>query len=531
MSLVTAKNVFKSYGPLAVLNGVSFAIEKGQKVALTGLNGTGKSTLLRLIAGLEGPDKGQLARARGLHLGYLPQEVLAASDEMILNYVRGDVIEEGSEPVPEHKILTMLAGFGLGSLTLAHKVTELSSGQKSKIALIKILLHDGDLLLLDEPTNNLDLPALIWLEDFIINSPAACLVVSHDRRFLDRVASKIFEIDWDTRELAITGGSYSEYLRMTEKRRNRAKADYQEQQEEIERLTARVEQKRDAAAEGAKWQGSDNDKLLRGFKRDRAKGSTRVAKVLERRVKRMERVENPAERVPLEIKLEGTAGEGALTIECTDLVAGYHGSTSFRLAPISLDIVPGSRVAILGLNGSGKSTLLKTLTGRLAPLAGTLHLGAGVCVGNLMQEHESLPREATLLSYLKSKTAITSTDVYNLLQHFGFSALQVEMPIASLSPGGRARLLLALFAAQGVNTLILDEPTNHLDLEALEALEEMLKTYQGTVLLVSHDRSFLEHARLDHVYTLQEGRLTRIPDYQTYVRTAEAKAKKLLARL
>jgi ATPase subunit of ABC transporter with duplicated ATPase domains len=245
----------------------------------------------------------------------------------------------------------------------------------------------------------------------------------------------------------------------------------------------------------------------------------------------MERVENPAERVPLEIKLEGTAGEGALTIECTDLVAGYHGSTSFRLAPISLDIVPGSRVAILGLNGSGKSTLLKTLTGRLAPLAGTLHLGAGVCVGNLMQEHESLPREATLLSYLKSKTAITSTDVYNLLQHFGFSALQVEMPIASLSPGGRARLLLALFAAQGVNTLILDEPTNHLDLEALEALEEMLKTYQGTVLLVSHDRSFLEHARLDHVYTLQEGRLTRIPDYQTYVRTAEAKAKKLLARL
>ena len=530
MSVVTAKNIYKSYGPLAVLGGVSFTIEKGQKIALTGLNGTGKSTLLKLVAGLEAPDRGQLALARGLRVGYLPQEVLTAPTETILEYVRSGA-ETGSEPIPEHKILTMLAGFGLEQLSLTERVRELSSGQKTKIALIKILLVGGDLLLLDEPTNNLDLPALIWLEDFISNSSAACLVVSHDRRFLDRIATKIFEIDWDTRELTITGGSYSEYLRMTEKRRNRAKQDYREQQAEIERLTARVEQKRDAAAEGAAWQGTDNDKLLRGFKRDRAKGSTRQAKVLERRVKRMERLEQPNERQPLEIKLMGTESQGALSIECADLVAGYPGSGAFQLAPISLDIVPGSRVAILGLNGSGKSTLLKTLTGVLPPLGGTLQLGAGVRVGNLMQEHESLPREATLLSYLKSKTAITSTDVYNLLQHFGFDVLQVEAPIASLSPGGRARLLLALFAAQGVNTLILDEPTNHLDLEALEALEEMLKTYEGTVLLVSHDRSFLEHARLDQIYVLERGRLTRLPDYQSYIKGAELKAKKLLARL
>jgi ATPase subunit of ABC transporter with duplicated ATPase domains len=525
MSVIKVRNLKKTYGYLNVFKDFNFSLERGQKVALVGLNGTGKTTLLRILAGLEEADSGVVDMTKGTRIGYLPQD-------FNLNLVEGDIAtylrETAGQAVPDHEIQAILAGFGLEEVALDRELPSLSSGQKSKVVLAGILLKGADLLLLDEPTNNLDLPALIWLEDFLQKSQAACIVVSHDRRFLDRVAKKIWEIDWHTKELTMVGGTYSDYLDRATKTLARQKEDYRLQQEEIERLTARAREKRNEAGQGNSWQPNDKDKLLRGFKRDRSKSSARTARALDTRIANIERVEKPVEREPFMIALRADTMTGVRDIYLKDLMVGYD---DFKLGPITLDILDSQRVGLMGLNGTGKSTLLKTITGTLAPLAGKLDIGAGVRFGNMMQEHESLPREETVVGFLKNKAGLKETEAYNQLVKFGFNPDQAKQPIGELSPGARARLLLAYFSAESVNVLVLDEPTNHLDLEALAALEETLGTYEGTVILVSHDRYFLEQARLDSIYVLADGALARIPDYQNYVADAEERAKKLLKLL
>jgi ATPase subunit of ABC transporter with duplicated ATPase domains len=558
--MIQAKNIQKDYGSMTVLADMSFSLVRGQKVALVGDNGIGKTTLLKIIAGLEDMDAGSLEITSTTCIGYLPQDTSLIEDETVEQYLTRiagiDVLERKLESLAghltdetklkeygdlhdqyerlsgytfEHRMKVMLAGFGLDSIGLSNSLSNLSSGQKSKVALAGILLKGVDLLLLDEPTNNLDLPALIWLEDFIRKSEAAAIVVSHDRRFLDRVVRKIFELDRDTRTLNISGGTYSDYLEMIAKRTARQKEEYRLQQEEIGRLSEQARQQRASSARGSSWQGSDNDKFLRGFKRDRAGRSSRVAKNIEKRIDQMDKVEKPLERDPFEIPLEAEVGSGTLDIRLTDVFAGY--SDGFTVGPVSIDIRFKNRVGVMGLNGSGKSTLLKTITGILPPLQGRVEIGSGVKLGNMMQEHESLPRSETLLGLLKNRADLNQEMSYATLAKFGFDQRQVKQTIETLSPGGRARLLLALFSAQSVNVLVLDEPTNHLDLEALEALEETLRCYEGTVLIVSHDRYFLETARLDTTYLLSDGTLSRIPDYGTYVKEAEARAQQLLKSL
>ncbi|MCC2631219.1 MAG: hypothetical protein K0S38_1028, partial [Candidatus Paceibacter sp.] len=400
---------------------------------------------------------------------------------------------------------------------------------KSKVALSGILLKGVDLLLLDEPTNNLDLPALIWLEDFLQKSQAACIVVSHDRRFLDRVVRKIFELDWRTRSLTITGGTYTDYLEMMARRVARQKEAYRIQQEEIGRLEEQAKDHKADALSGSRWMGTDNDKFLRGFKRERSSRSGRMAKNIEKRIDQMEKIERPIERDPFEISLEAETASGTFDVRLVDVVAGYPGG--FTIGPLSIEVRFGDRVGIMGLNGSGKSTLLKTITKQLEPLQGIIEIGSGIRIGNMMQEHETLPRQSTLLEFMTERAKLSVQDSYAKLSKFSFDERQVKHSIGTLSPGGRARLLLAFFSALSVNMLVLDEPTNHLDLEALEALEEAIKTYKGTVLLVSHDRYFLEKAALDATYILSEGKLTKIPDYKVYVQQAEEKARKLLKLL
>jgi len=558
--MIKATHIQKSYGSMTVLADVSFSLAKGQKVALVGDNGIGKTTLLKIVAGLEETDAGTIEVFRTACIGYLPQDTSLVGDETIEEYLRQvagiDVLERKLEELAnyledevkareygdlheqyerldgyafEHRIKVMLSGFGLDLIGLGHNVSNLSSGQKNKVALAGILLKGVDLLLLDEPTNNLDLPALIWLEDFLRKSEAASIVVSHDRRFLDRIVRKIFELDRNTRTLNISGGTYSDYLEMITKRSARQKLDYRFQQEEIKRLKEQARQQRAASAKGSNWQGSDNDKFLRGFKRDRAGGSGRKAKVIEKRIEQMDKIEKPIERDPFEIPIEADVGPGTLDIRLIEVVAGY--ADGFNIGPMSFDVQFRSRVGIMGINGSGKSTILKTITGVLSSLGGVVEIGSGVKIGNMMQEHESLPRNETLLELLTKRAGLSQEMSYAKLARFGFDGQYVKQLIGTLSPGGRARLLLALFSAQSVNTLVLDEPTNHLDLEALDALEETLRTYEGTVLLVSHDRYFLETARLDTTYLLSDGVLIRIPDYKVYVADAETRAQRLLKSL
>lgn len=522
MSLVKATKLKKRYNERIILSDLSFSVEKGDKIALTGLNGSGKSTLLKILSGQESYDDGKLVITKGTRIGYLPQDAHLIESQTINAYIKA----ASGEEMPEHRVHSILAGFDIKGIDLNAQISTLSSGQKTKVLLAGILLAGADLLLLDEPTNNLDLPALVWLEDFIKSTEAACVVVSHDRRFLDRATKKIFEIDRTDHTLTIRGGSYSEYLAMVAKELARQKEKYRLQQDEIERLSVRVEAKREEAAEGRKWAGTDNDKLLIGFKRDRAKKSTRNAKVLENRIKRMDKVDQPFERAPLAIDIDASQHPGTKNITAQNVVAGYEGG--FKTEPFSLDIAYGSRVAILGLNGAGKSTAFKTLTGVFPPLAGTIDIGSGLVVGNLMQEHESLRGDATLLETICERTGLSTSLGYAKLVRFGFNEEQAKQAVSTLSPGGRARLLFAIFSAISANVLVLDEPTNHLDIEALDALEEALATYQGTVLLATHDRYFLEKARVDTAYLLEEGILTRLLDYREYIKAAESRAKKLI---
>jgi len=556
--MLKVKNISKSYGAKVVLSDVSFGLEKGQRAALVGSNGVGKTTLLKIVAGLDEADTGQVEISRGACLGYMPQDTSVTGEETIWRYLQrvtgiaslekelseleasnlsDQTISDHYAHVREqydhldgyslkHRAEVMMSGFSLADVGLDRPLADLSSGQKSKVALIGILLTGIDLLLLDEPTNNLDLPALIWLEDYLLKSEAAVIVVSHDRRFLDRVTDRVFELDRDSRTLKVSNGSYSEYLGRRAKDRARQKEQYRLQQEEISRLTEQAREKKAAALRGANWQGSDSDKYLRGFKRDRASKSAKVAKVFEKRIEQMDKVDRLIEREPLSISLEPVTNGRPTHISIDKVVAGYPGQ--FELGPISLTIGYGYRVGFLGLNGSGKSTLLKTITGQLPAISGEVSLGSGLKLGNMMQEHETLPRTETLLAFIKERTGRPDQDVFSTLVKFGFDEKDIRGQIAEISPGGRARLLLGLFSLLSVNALILDEPTNHLDAEAVDALEEVLASYKGTVILVSHDRDFIEKANIDSAYLIADRQLTKVSDLREYVAMAEEEARKLL---
>lgn len=545
---IKADKIHKTYQTFTILEDISFSLEKGQKVGLIGYNGTGKTTLLKILVGLVEPEAGHVTARNGAVIGYMPQDTSLVTDETICDYVRrvsgmAD-LENQMETSPDalaeyerrdgytfyHRLETMLAGFGLADISSDRSINALSSGQKSKVFMIGVLLSDPDVLLLDEPTNNLDLPALMWLEDFLMRISAACIIVSHDRLFLDRVVRKIFEINWHTRTLIITNGRYSDYLVRKEKELARQRQDHELQQEEIKRLEDLAKRKKQDAASGSRYMGTDNDKFHRGFKRDQASKSGKQAKAIEKRIEQMDIVERPMERDTLRIHLRPTKPEGKRDIILTDVVAGYTDS-EFTVGPISLSIPYGSHAVILGLNGTGKTTLLKTMSGELPAREGKVNRGNALVIGNLTQEHDNLPREETIKDFLMRRAGTSVQETHALAVKYGFKAGEIDKEISALSPGGRARVLLALFSALSANALILDEPTNHLDLEALEALEEAIAHYEGTILLVSHDRYFLEKFNPTDTYVLSEGKLIHQESFKTYMEDVQRQAKRLIGMI
>lgn len=554
--MLTVKHICKSYGVSNVLSDISFSLTAGQKAALVGANGVGKSTLLKIIAGIEKPDSGTIELPNNACIGYLPQEIDISQNNTIEKYLkRVSGLEELEEKMQKlesqltnpnklneyvklqntyahlngytfkHRMEVTLKGLGLTDISLNTLLKHLSGGQKKKVMLAGILLTKTDILLLDEPTNNLDLPSLIWLENFLLKSKTTCLIVSHDRRFLDKVTSKVFEIDWYSRQIITYTGSYTNYLEVKEKQLQEQKKLYNLQQEEIKRLKETARQKKEWAKSGANQTVSDHDKYSRGVQRDRAAKSSRAAKTVEKRLEQMKKIEKPQEKLPLTIPLKAQNNETKGYIRLKGVIAGYK--DGFKTKPINLEIEYGSRIGILGINGSGKSTLLKTITGELEPIKGEVIRSPSIIFGNLMQEHENLPSNLSLFQFIKEKAQLKDEQIYFLLRHFNFSLNEITNRIKELSPGGRTRLLLAYFAAIGSNILVLDEPSNHLDLEAIEALKETLKTYTGTVILVSHDRYFIEQANLTYLYVLDKGELKFIPSYQDYLTkiTNEVKLK------
>ncbi len=559
--MIVAKNIKKSYREVDVLSDVSFSLRSGQKYALVGANGAGKSTFLKIVAGVEEPTEGNISISKNVCVGYLPQEVITNNEDeqdTIVGYIKRNagILEienkmaelekklDQNENIQEycnlqekythlggysfeHRMKTILSGFGLANIRVERRLHSLSGGQKRKVALTTILLKGVDFLLLDEPTNDLDLPSLIWLEHFISNSRMGCLIVSHDRRFLDRVAEKVLEIDWFTRSINVFSGKYSEYLDEKERMLQKQKDQYELQQKEIKKIKNTIRQKQDWGEKGSKQTRPDNDKFSRGVIRDRAAKSSKTGSAIEKRLKQMEKLDVPKERKPLTIFLSPSENASKKVIRLKNVTAGYK---DFDIGPISLEIFFGERVGILGANGSGKSTLLKVITKKVLPKEGEVMVGESLVIGNLMQEHENLPREETLFKFLKENALIDDSTIFCLLSRFGFEYSESFKTISELSPGGRARLILAFFSAISANVLILDEPTNHLDVEAFEALIEVLKTYAGTILLVSHDRFFIEQISLTNTFMMESG-LLKATDYEKYVASAQEETKRLFKAL
>lgn len=527
--MLIARNLVKKYDYKTIFKDVSFSIEKGQRAALVGPNGIGKTTLLKVLARIEEYNEGSIETHPGLRILYVPQTLSASGNKTVQTYI----CDVAQFEIEAYKIETMLHGFGMERISLNTKISDLSGGQKRKVALIATLLTPADLYLFDEPTNDLDIEALVWFEDYLVRKNKTAVIVSHDRIFLDNVTDRVFAFDLKERTITVTRGKYSNYLVDMEKKEAREKLEYTLQQEEIKRLEGLVKDKQEAAKKGAKWQPNDNDKILRGFKRNRAARSGREAQVFVRRIERIDRMDQPLEKVSLTIPLDAEQERGSADIEVIKMVTGYE---LFSTEPITLDVPYGTRIGFVGRNGTGKSTILKTIVGSLEPQEGEVVRGQGVRIGNVTQEHENLPSKDTPLKFIKKNTTFREHEAYNLLKKFGIDEDYVKQPIGILSSGTKTRLLLALFAAQSVNVLVLDEPTNHLDIEAIEALENLLETYEGTVILVTHDRAFLEHARLDKTYMLtkevdgdtEKTTVKKIKSYTEYVAETEKTAKKLM---
>ncbi len=565
--MLTLKNVRKIYGIHRVLEKVSFSIGEGQKVALVGQNGVGKSTLLKIAAGMESFERGERIVPNRCLVGYLPQETGALPDETLIEYLRRMAgLEElevemkqletrldEEEALAQYELVqadytrlggydferrakSILEGLFLSHVGLNRPLAELSGGEKRKAALAGVLLRGVDILFLDEPTNNLDLPALLWLENYLKRSKATCLIASHDRRFLDHVVKKVIEIDWFKREAVMYTGGWSEYAEMKAHAFRRHKEQYRMQEAERERLFESIDEKKEWVVRVKERKTPDHDKLTANFKKERAiRKFDSAATALQGREKRLDDVERPMERPPLDIVLTTEKNEES-TIVLKKLVFGYpeksEEAKSFSGGPIDLEIPLGTRVAFLGNNGVGKSTLLQTITGALTPLGGEVVRGEKVIFGYLMQEHENISQALTPRELFKKRLPdFDAFQVSLMLTEFQFSPDVLDDKIKYLSPGERVRLILALLSMLHANVLVLDEPTNHLDLEAIEALEESLAIYPGTILLVTHDRLFLERVELSANYLLENGQLSLVSDYAAYEKEALSKVTRVLKRL
>jgi len=511
---LTARRIAKGYGARAVLEDVSLAVPPRARLGVVGPNGSGKSTLLRLLAGLEEPDAGRIERSPpSLTVGYLPQEADAGPDETLLAYLarrtavadaerrldalaaaldgRPDRASEHAEALDrflalggedlEARARTVCAQVALAPERLGAPMGALSGGQRARAALAAILLARFDVLLLDEPTNDLDFAGLAILESFLAGTRSALVIVSHDRELLDRCATRIVELEEGGAGVREWAGGWTEYEQARERARRRQYDEYGEYVAERSRLE-------DQARRMSEWEE-------RGYGQGRKKKKSKDVKgTYRRRLDRLERerTEKPFEPWELRLSLAAAGRSGDVVARLEGAVAERDG---FRLGPVDLEVRRGDRIAIAGPNGSGKTTLLQALLGKLPLAEGRRVLGPGVVVGELEQGRGTLSGPRPLLERFVSLTNYRGEAARTLLAKFGLGADHVHRACDSLSPGERTRVALAAFMARGVNLLVLDEPTNHLDLPAIEQLEQALESYDGTVVLVSHDRRFLEHVQ------------------------------------
>lgn len=514
-----------------VLKNVSFHIEDHEKAAIVGINGAGKTTLLRIIVGEMTPDDGQVVLAKDKTLGYLAQnstvdtshtiyeELLSVKADLLrleekirecennMKHADGDALEDlmkqytslthafetGGGYLYRSELVGVLKGLGFTEDEFSKPVATLSGGQKTRVALGRLLLQNPDLIILDEPTNHLDMNSIAWLETYLLNYKGAVLIVSHDRYFLDRIAGKVIEIDQSKATTFM--GNYSDYAVKKEQLRVAAWNAYMNQQREIKHQEEVIEK-------------------LKSFNREK---SIKRAESREKMLDKIEVIEKPSE-VRTDMKLTLTprilSGNDVLTVE--------HLSKSFDshklFTDVNFEIKRGEHVAIIGDNGSGKTTLLKILNGLVPADQGTFRLGSNVEIGYYDQEHHVLHSEKTLFEEISDDYPyLNNTQIRNVLAAFLFTGEDVFKRISDLSGGERGRVSLAKLVLSNANFLILDEPTNHLDIMSKEILEDALNGYEGTILYVSHDRYFINRTA-HRILDLTEGQfISYVGNYDYYL--------------
>lgn len=529
--ILSCQNISKAFVENQVLKNVSFHIGDHEKAAIVGINGAGKTTLLRIIVGEMTPDDGQVVLAKDKTLGYLAQnstvdtshtiyeELLSVKADLLrleekirecennMKHADGDALEDlmkqytslthafetGGGYLYRSELVGVLKGLGFTEDEFSKPVATLSGGQKTRVALGRLLLQNPDLIILDEPTNHLDMNSIAWLETYLLNYKGAVLIVSHDRYFLDRIAGKVIEIDQSKATTFI--GNYSDYAIKKEQLRVAAWNAYMNQQREIKHQEEVIEK-------------------LKSFNREK---SIKRAESREKMLDKIEVIEKPSE-VRTDMKLTLTprilSGNDVLTVE--------HLSKSFDshklFTDVNFEIKRGEHVAIIGDNGSGKTTLLKILNGLVPADQGTFRLGSNVEIGYYDQEHHVLHSEKTLFEEISDDYPyLNNTQIRNVLAAFLFTGEDVFKRISDLSGGERGRVSLAKLVLSNANFLILDEPTNHLDIMSKEILEDALNGYEGTILYVSHDRYFINRTA-HRILDLTEGQfVSYVGNYDYYL--------------
>ena len=539
---LVARDLSGGYAHRTLFSHLNLTVAPGDVVGVVGSNGAGKSTLLRLLAGAAEPLAGTVSTAPAdAFIGWLPQEHERMEGETVAGYIARrtgaaaatEAMEATAEGLGsgakgaddayavaldhwlasgaadlEDRIPAVLAELGLevGAEAL---MTSLSGGQAARVALAALLLSCFDIVLLDEPTNDLDLAGLARLEEFVQGLRGGVVLVSHDREFLARCVTTVVELDLAQNKVAVYDGGYDAFLEERDVSRRHAREAYEEFADKKADLVSRARTTREWSSQGvrnAMKKSPDNDKIRRRASMESSEKQAQKVRQMESRIARLDEVEEPRKEWQLQFTI-GSAPRSSSVVATLNSAVAQRGS--FTLGPVSVQINAGERIGITGPNGAGKSTLLALLLGRLEPSGGSASLGSSVAVGEIDQSRGQLDHAVALGDAFEAAVPeMNSAEVRTLLAKFGLKADQVTSRVQSLSPGERTRASLALLQARGVNLLVLDEPTNHLDLPAIEQLEEALESYEGALLLVSHDRRMLENVRLDARWNVDGGSVT-----------------------